>query len=170
MPGAGGPGVDRSVVESRAPNGSTVLEAVLRRCGEQPELPALEDATQALSYAELAQSLNEVTEGLHQLGIGAGDRVALAIPNSVDFLVVALAVNCVGGVFVPLPPTDPPARLQALLEDCRPRLVVLPSGGGARRRCAGRGGAGRGGAGRGGAGRGGGTRGWTRNDAGRRAS
>ena len=53
-----------------------------------------------------------------------GDRVALHLPNSVDFVVAALACLWIGAIFVPLAVTDPAARLDAILADCAPAVVV----------------------------------------------
>ena len=57
-------------------------------------------------------------------GVGAGDRVALFLPNSVDFVVGALACLWTGAIFVPLAVTDPPARLAVILADCTPSVIV----------------------------------------------
>ena len=53
-----------------------------------------------------------------------GDRVALHLPNSVDFVVAALACLWIGAIFVPLAVTDPAARLDVILGDCAPAVVV----------------------------------------------
>ena len=54
-----------------------------------------------------------------------GDRVALLLPNSVDFVVAALATLWVGAVFVPLAVTDPEARVASIVSDCAAALVVV---------------------------------------------
>ncbi len=62
--------------------------------------------------------------GLQRLGVGVGDRVAICLPNSVDFLVAALASAWIAATFVPLAPADPQRRRSLLVEDCDPALVV----------------------------------------------
>ena len=62
--------------------------------------------------------------GLTARGVGPGDRVALDLPNSVDFLVAALACMWVGAMFIPLAVSDPRARVAAIIADCDPRLVL----------------------------------------------
>ena len=60
--------------------------------------------------------------------MGAGDRVALDLPNSVDFLVAALACIWVGAMFIPLAVSDPVARVAGIVADCDPALVPSPRG------------------------------------------
>jgi amino acid adenylation domain-containing protein len=58
-----------------------------------------------------------------------GDRVALLLPNSVDFVVVALACLTLGAIFVPLAVSDPPSRLGLIIGNCAPTVVVTSSDG-----------------------------------------
>ena len=53
-----------------------------------------------------------------------GDRVCLLLPNSVDFVACSLACLWIGAIFVPLAVTDPPARLESIVADCAPAVVV----------------------------------------------
>ncbi len=70
--------------------------------------------------------MERVALGLVDRGVRAGDRVAIYLPNSVDFVISALASLWVGAVFVPLSITDPDARLSVMLDDCGPALIVVP--------------------------------------------
>jgi fatty-acyl-CoA synthase len=48
---------------------------------EQPHAPALVDRDRPISYRALAGESARLATGLASLGIGAGDRVALWLPN-----------------------------------------------------------------------------------------
>ena len=89
-----------------------------------PERPAVADSDRQLSYGDLALEVDRVAAGLRARGVDQGDRVALHFPNSVDFVVVALACLRVGAIFVPLAVTDPPARLEVIIGDCAPAVIV----------------------------------------------
>ena len=89
-----------------------------------PDRPAVKDLDQALTYLELREAAAAVASGLSTRGVVEGDRVGLHLPNSVDFVVAALACLWTGAIFVPLATTDPPARLAGILADCTPALVV----------------------------------------------
>ncbi len=60
--------------------------------------------------------------------MGAGDRVGLFLPNSADFVSLALSCLWLGAVWVPLQVNSPPARLAAVIEDCGPAIVVAREG------------------------------------------
>ena len=101
-----------------------VLSAISRQARTRPVSPAVRDLDQDLTYAELEHEAGRVAAVLTDAGVGAGDRVALHLGNSVDWIVAALGCLWVGAIFVPLAVTDPDARLAAVLDDCAPCLVV----------------------------------------------
>ena len=84
----------------------------------------MRDWDRALTYGELATEAGGVAAGLTADGVADGDRVALLLGNSVDWVVAALGCLWVGAMFVPLAAGDPEARLTAILDDCGPKLVV----------------------------------------------
>jgi D-alanine--poly(phosphoribitol) ligase subunit 1 len=86
------------------------------------------DGTRQLDQGGLVDEVESLAASLTERGVGPGDRVALQLPNSADFLVAALACLWIGAVFIPLAVTDPPARVSALISDCRPVLILANSG------------------------------------------
>lgn len=105
-----------------------VLWGILDQADSGPALPAVKDLDRALSYAELRDEVARVATGLAARGVGEGDRVALLLPNSVDFVVAALAALWIGAIFVPLAVTDPEGRLATIVADCAPALVLTADG------------------------------------------
>ena len=101
-----------------------VLWAILEHVGSGPDRPAAKDLERDLSYRQLRDDAGLVAAGLGARGVVAGDRVALHLPNSVDFVVAAMACLWVGAIFVPLAVTDPAVRLDAILGDCAPAVVI----------------------------------------------
>jgi amino acid adenylation domain-containing protein len=102
----------------------SVLHEIIDRALADPSHPAATDLDRELSYAELIDEAARLATGLNDHGVNEGDRVALLIPNSVDFVVAALASLWVGAIFVPLAFTDPPSRLEKIVADCAPALVI----------------------------------------------
>ena len=84
-----------------------VLGAVLDHADRAPDRPAVKDLDRALTRGELRAAAGRVAAGLLQKGVEPGDRVALLIGNSVDFVVAALGCLWAGATFVPLAVTDP---------------------------------------------------------------
>jgi amino acid adenylation domain-containing protein len=101
-----------------------VLELILEQARLQPHHSAAKDAARDLSYGELEEEVVKLAAGVSRLGVRSGDRVALHLPNSVDFLVASMACMWLGAVFVPLACADPPIRISSIVDDCDPVLVL----------------------------------------------
>lgn len=84
----------------------------------------MKDFDRELSYADLHHEVARLGSALVAQGVREGDRVALLLPNSVDFVVAALATLWIGAIFIPLAVTDPEIRLATIVADCRPAVVV----------------------------------------------
>lgn len=106
----------------------TTVDGVLTRIVEaartRPDGPAVKDLDRSLTYGELVDEVARVAGGLKERGVHEGDRVALWFPNSVDFVVAALASLWAGAAFVPLAYNDPPERLASIVTDCAPAVVI----------------------------------------------
>jgi D-alanine--poly(phosphoribitol) ligase subunit 1 len=101
-----------------------VLQRIVDQAETGPDLPAVKDLENELSYADLCDAAARIGSGLTSHGVVEGDRVALLLPNSVDFVVAALASLWVGAIFVPLSVADPLARVTSIVADCKPTLIV----------------------------------------------
>ncbi len=101
-----------------------VLQGIIDQARTGPDQPAVKDQDRDLTYAELLDEVARCATGLADHDVVEGDRVALHLPNSVDFVVAALSCLWIGAIFVPLAMTDPEARLATMLSDCTPTIVV----------------------------------------------
>jgi benzoate-CoA ligase len=77
-----------------------------------------------LSYAELQSEVNRVGNALRAVGIEPEQRVALLLPDGVEFIVAFLGAMKIGAVPVPLNTLAPAADLAYFLSDSRARAVV----------------------------------------------
>jgi acyl-CoA synthetase (AMP-forming)/AMP-acid ligase II len=66
----------------------------------RPDAPAVATPTARLSYAELAERVRAFAAQLSAGGVGPGDRVLLALPNTPATVVAGLAVHALGGTAV----------------------------------------------------------------------
>ncbi|MEL5955437.1 amino acid adenylation domain-containing protein [Streptomyces sp. CLV115] len=86
---------------------------------------ALDGATRSLSYGELAVAKTELASILRAAGIGSGKRVAVAVPRSVEQVVALVATVTAGGAYVPLDLAYPDERLEYVLADAAPQVVLV---------------------------------------------
>jgi len=92
---------------------------------QRPDGVAITDGEVTYRRGTLAEEIAAVAGGLAAAGVGPGDRVTLALPNSADFVVAALACLWVGAIFVPVAAGDPADRVAHILTDCMPAIVVV---------------------------------------------
>lgn len=96
-------------------------QLVWARAAERPAAVAVRDGDTVLSYAELTARADRLAARLP-----AGGVVGLRVPRSADFLVGLLAVLRAGAACLPLSPTDPPARIDAILDTVAPTALITP--------------------------------------------
>lgn len=89
-----------------------------------PDGTALLFNEERVSFAQLAERAGQWQEGLARLGIKAGERIAMLLPNGPDFAYGYYATVALGAVFVPLDPVLKADELGEILADLQPRLLV----------------------------------------------
>ncbi|WP_269584125.1 non-ribosomal peptide synthetase [Roseibium sp. Sym1] len=101
-----------------------LVELISATAARHGEREAVVSGEERLSYRQLEERANRLAHVLLRHGIGAEDRVAIALPRSADMVVALLAVLKTGGAYLPLDPDYPPARIAMMLEDAAPKLVI----------------------------------------------
>ena len=81
---------------------------------------------QEYSYAELVARVNRCAAGLAKAGVRPGDAVAVAFPNSLDFIVGAFAAFALDTILVPLNPRFKEEELRHYLQLSRPTALLYP--------------------------------------------
>lgn len=89
-----------------------------------PQRTALIASSQSLSFAELQRQVVACCTLLHQQGLKPGDRVVLAAPKQIEFVVVLLAVSRLGAIVVPVHAQLKPAQLAHVVLDCQASMLV----------------------------------------------
>ena len=62
------------------------------------------DSGEVLTYTQVATRVEALAQRLAGLGVRCGDRVALALPNGPDVVLLLLAVTALGAAAAPLNP------------------------------------------------------------------
>ncbi|MEU0177865.1 amino acid adenylation domain-containing protein [Streptomyces massasporeus] len=85
----------------------------------------LDGATRSLTYGELSAAKNDLASALRAAGVGPGKRVAVAVPRSLEQVVALVAIVGAGGAYVPLDLAYPDERLEYILADAAPQVVLV---------------------------------------------
>jgi amino acid adenylation domain-containing protein len=102
----------------------TVGELFEEQAARTPDLTAIRDGDRSLTYQQLNSLANVWARRLRARGVGPESTVGLLLDRSVETVVACLSVAKAGGAYAPLAPGGPPARLRAMLRDCRPVVVL----------------------------------------------
>lgn len=103
---------------------TTLSGLVAEQAAKTPDAPALADAQYELTYRQMREQVVALANLLRERGVKPGDSVAVALPRSV-FLTLALhAIVEVGAAWLPLDTGYPDDRLQMMIEDAQPSLLI----------------------------------------------
>jgi O-succinylbenzoic acid--CoA ligase len=86
--------------------------------------PALVDATRVLSFADYHVQVARAAGALRNLGIRQGDRVALALPNGIDLVLILMGLLRLGAVACPVSTRLPLSGVQKCLQKVGARFLV----------------------------------------------
>ncbi|RMC30102.1 non-ribosomal peptide synthetase, partial [Paracoccus alkanivorans] len=98
-----------------------LIEAAASR---HPAAPALDDGQQVISYADLIRRVESCAAGLVEQGITPGDRVGVMRHRSAEAVISMLGAIRAGAVYLPLDPNYPQDRLDWIVDDARPALIL----------------------------------------------
>ncbi|MBJ7312290.1 amino acid adenylation domain-containing protein, partial [Rugamonas sp. CCM 8940] len=103
---------------------ATLQSALAAQAGRTPDAPALLDARERLSYAQVRRQVHGLAAQLIAAGVLPGDVVAVALPRSVRLSLAIMAVIEAGAAYLPLDLSYPDERLAYMLGDAAPRLLI----------------------------------------------
>jgi amino acid adenylation domain-containing protein len=106
----------------------TVREAFEAQARRSPEKIAVASGEIALTYRSLDRRANNLAWRLHNLGARVEKVVAVCLPPSPALVLAALSAMKAGAAYLPIDPAQPIGRLQELLEDLDPVVVIADEG------------------------------------------
>ncbi len=110
----------------------TTAELFAAQVARTPDATALVFGPERLTYAELDTRATTLARALLARGAGPERVVAVALPRSADLVVALLAVLKTGAAYLPLDLNHPVERVELMLTDADPHLVVAEDGFGDR--------------------------------------
>ena len=77
-----------------------------------------------MTFEELVKRSNQLAFTLSELGVKRCDRVGVFLDPSLETAISVYGIMSAGGVFVPLDPNAPPARIAYVINDCGIRHII----------------------------------------------
>ncbi|MCT2589641.1 amino acid adenylation domain-containing protein [Streptomyces sp. N2-109] len=93
---------------------------------KSPDAPAVEFATELLTYQELNSWASALAGQLSEAGAGPGKAIAIAAWPSLEMVAATIGVLKTGAAYVPLDPGYPRERLTYLVSDSGAERVLAP--------------------------------------------
>ncbi|MFE2179018.1 amino acid adenylation domain-containing protein [Streptomyces sp. NPDC059455] len=102
----------------------TVPDLVQRWVGEKPDAVAVVFGDVSLTYRHLGERTDRLARALAGRGVGPESIVAVVLPPSADVVVALLGVLKAGAAYLPIDPDYPAERIEFMLRDAAPALVL----------------------------------------------
>lgn len=85
---------------------------------------ALKFHERTISYQDLEEQTNQLAHKLTEQGIKSGDFIGVALPRSIELIMVLKAIMQCGAAYVPLDPNYPRKRLEFMLNDSEAQFLI----------------------------------------------
>ena len=105
------------VPEDLEPVTGSLVDIVQASARDYPDAPALQFFGRTTSYRELNYAIDRAAAGLRDQGVGAGDPVAIVLPNCPQHIIAFYAILRLGAVVIEHNPLYTPRELRKQFED-----------------------------------------------------
>ncbi len=113
------------VPEDLEPVSGCLTDIVEASARDYPDAPALQFFGRETSYRELQSQIEHAAAGLRALGVGAGDPVAIVLPNCPQHIVAFYAILRLGAVVVEHNPLYTPREMRKQFEDHGAKTAIV---------------------------------------------
>lgn len=93
-----------------------------------PKKTAIIHGNARMTYSELLDRSVRLAGALQGYGLRCGDRVIIALNNSIEYLIAYFGIQLAGGVVVAVNPDIKPRGLFKITADCKPSGIITNSG------------------------------------------
>ena len=103
----------------------TLGRAFRENAKKYPNLIAIDDGINQITYAELESSSNSIAYDLNNnYDINIGDNISLMLPRDYHYPELVLALNKIGAAFIPIDPDYPLKRVEHMLNISESKYIV----------------------------------------------
>lgn len=92
---------------------------------QTPDKIAVKEEKKELTYSQFSSQINSFSAHLSEASITKGDRVAILLPNCIEFCIAYFAILKLGAIVVPLNNRLAPKEFTFIVNDSAPKALVL---------------------------------------------
>lgn len=116
--------VDWNNTKDEYPQGMCLHKLIEVQADKTPDAVAIVCGKQSLTYHELNRRANQLAHYLRQHGVGPDVLVGVCMERSVEMVVSLLGILKAGGAYLPIDPDYPQDRIEFMLKDTQPVLLL----------------------------------------------
>ena len=109
------------------PQDKFIHQLIADQAEQKPEATAVVFDREKLTYRALNHRANSLAHYLRSLGVGAEAIVGIFLEKSLDLIVTVLGILKSGAAYLPLDPSYPRDRLEFMLADANPPVIITTS-------------------------------------------
>ncbi|MBB6716466.1 non-ribosomal peptide synthetase, partial [Clostridium gasigenes] len=102
----------------------TIVDMFEEQVEKTPNNIAVVYEEEKLTYKELNEKVNILGTKLRGFGIKSDDFIAISAERSLEMIIGILAIIKAGGAYVPVDPKYPEDRINYILSDCKPKVLL----------------------------------------------
>ncbi|MEE7624536.1 amino acid adenylation domain-containing protein, partial [Methylobacter sp. Wu8] len=115
---------DWNATEAAYPKDRYIHQLIEAQAEATPDAPAVAFEGQTLTYAELNGKANRLAHYLLKQGVGPDVLVGIYVERSLEMVIGLLGILKAGGAYLPLDPSYPQDRLEFMLSDVTPPVIL----------------------------------------------
>ncbi|ORX93280.1 amino acid adenylation enzyme/thioester reductase family protein, partial [Basidiobolus meristosporus CBS 931.73] len=119
-----------NITDGPYPDHLCVHQLFEEQVSRSPNAIAVVSESQTLTYAEVNERANRLAHHLIELGVKPDTLVALCVERSVAIVIGILAILKAGGAYLPLDPVYASERLNDIVSDASPSILLADEHGG----------------------------------------
>lgn len=102
----------------------SLYELLAKTAEKYPEQKAVIDGTREITYAELQDKVDRLATSLKKRGFRKGDRMAIMLPNSIEYIMTYFTIHRLGGTVCQVNPMYQPRELDYILQNSGAKWFV----------------------------------------------
>jgi len=103
----------------------TLIDLFDQACSKFSENRAVSCHGEVFKFSEAKERVLKIAKGLTNLGVKHGDRVALVLPNSIQYPLCVFATLVLGAVVVNINPLYTASEMEYVIGNSQPKVVII---------------------------------------------
>lgn len=102
----------------------SIIEAVIEHAKEDPDKLAIAGQGGKYSYRELVEVVSRAVQWMHTKGFRPGDYILVECTQNMNYLVIVLALEYIGCIFVPVEKDATKQRVKAIYDETHSKCII----------------------------------------------